>query len=420
MIRSLFVSLFVFLSGASGTSAATATLHAGVARADITPLSGVEQMIGMGGRATRTYEVHDPLQAKVIVLESGAESVAIISLDLIWANSDFMTSVHESIQLETGIDHVVCALTHTHGSGRPADDYYDRVLPLIVDAAKRAHGALEPVDGTYGRRELREGYNRRTVRPDGTVEMLWNNRDRLPTAPVDPEVGVLSLTAKNEDRVVATLVNYSVHPVISMNFDQLIVSADYPGVMARKVEAELGGLCMFLLGAAGDINPFDADMFRYATPAETFAQVELVGHVLAQKVLEASRSTQFTIGRERLSFRQNFIDLVERSDGSNPTPSRRVEVDTLVIGTNFAFAAIPGEPFVELGLDLKRRSPLAATWVVANANDYVGYLPTIQATTEGGYGATSGTQLEVGAGEKLIHAVGVSLHHQAGLVKPLE
>ena len=105
--------------------------------------------------------------------------------------------------------------------------------------------------------------------------------------------------------------------------------------------------------AAGDINPFDADMFRYATPAETFAQVDLVGHVLAQKVLEASRSTQFTIGSERLSFRQNFIDLVERSDGSNPTPSRRAEVDTLVIGTNFAFAAIPGEPFVELGWILR-------------------------------------------------------------------
>lgn len=420
MTRPLFVSLLVFISGASGTSAATDTLNAGGARADITPLSGVEPVIGMGGRAALNYEVHDPLQAKVIVLESEAISVAIISLDLIWADPDFMTSVRESIQLETDIDHVICALTHTHGSGRPVDDYYDRVLPLIVDAAKRAHGALEPVDGTYGRRELQEGYNRRSVKTDGTVEMLWNNRDRRPTAPVDPEVGVLTFTAKNEDRVVTTLVNYSVHPVISMNFDQLIVSADYPGVMARKVEAERGGLCMFLLGAAGDINPFDADMFRYATTAETFAQVELVGHVLAQKVLEASRSTQFAINSERLSFQQNFQDLAERSDGPDAAPSLRVEVDTLVIGTNFGLATIPGEPFVELGLDLKKRSPLAATWVVANANDYFGYLPTIQATTEGGYGATSGTQLEVGAGEKLIHAALVSIHHQAGLVKPLE
>lgn len=377
-------------------------------------------MTGMGGRASAEYEINDPLMAKVVMLESEDEQVALVSLDLIWAETEFMSGVRENIRAATGADNVICALTHTHGSGRPGDDYYERTLPLIVAAARAAQQNLEPADGVYGRRELQEGYNRRAIQANGTVDMLWNNRDRLPTSPTDNEVGVLTFTAQADDRVIATLVNYSVHPVISMNFDRLIVSADYPGVMARKVEAELGGLCVFFLGAAGDINPFDADMFRYATVPEAFAQVELVGHVLAQKVLEASRSTQFAVGQPTLSFEKNFVHLAARSAGPSAPPTREVEVDTLVIGTNFALATIPGEPFVELGLDLKSRSPLAATWVVANANDYVGYLPTIQATTEGGYGATSGTQLEVGAGEKLIHAAVVSLHHQAGLVKPLE
>lgn len=420
MARSLFACLCLVIGSASMAKADESTLQAGVARSDITPLSGVETMTGMGGRVATKYEVHDPLQAKVVVLDSENEKVALVALDLIWTTTQFMTAVRDSIRRETGIENVICALTHTHGSGRPHDEYYERVLPLIVEAAQRAHDNRQPVVGTYGRRELQEGYNRRTVKSDGTVDMLWNNRERIATAPVDTEVGVLTLRSIRDESVIATLVNYSVHPVISMNFSELIVSADYPGVMSRKVEAELGGLCVFLLGAAGDINPFDADMFRYATTAETFAQVELVGHVVAEKVLEASRAPQFAVGDPTLNFRRNYIELRNRAADQNSQETRRAEVDTLVIGDNFALATIPGEPFVELGLDLKKRSPLAATWTVANANDYFGYLPTIQATTEGGYGATSGTQLEVGAGEKLIHAAVVSLHQQAGLVKPLE
>ena len=420
MLRKFLLSSLFLLFGLGASHATSPVLKVGVARADITPLSGTETMIGMGGRVSEEYEINDPLMAKVVMLESGDEQVVLVSLDLIWAETEFMSDLRRNIRTATGADHVICALTHTHGSGRPGEDYYERTLPLITAAAQQAQQNLEPAEGAYGRRELQEGYNRRAIQADGTVDMLWNNRDRLPTSPTDDEVGVLTFTAKADDRVIATLVNYSVHPVISMNFGQLIVSADYPGVMARKVEAELGGLCVFFLGAAGDINPFDADMFRYATVPETFAQVELVGHVLAQKVLEASRSPQFSTGQPRLSFETNLVQLAQRTADQGSETTRAVEVDTLVIGTNFALATIPGEPFVELGLDLKSRSPLAATWVVANANDYVGYLPTIQATTEGGYGATSGTQLEVGAGEKLIHAAVVSLHHQTSLVKPLE
>ncbi|MBT5901023.1 MAG: hypothetical protein HOH58_02820 [Opitutaceae bacterium] len=420
MPRPFLITFAFFLLGLSVSQAANSGLKVGVARTDITPLSGTETMIGMGGRVAEEYAINDPLMAKVVILESSDEQVALVALDLIWAETKFMAAIRDGIRDETGVENVICALTHSHGSGRPTEDFYDRTLPLIIAAAKQAHQNLEPVNGAYGRRELQEGYNRRAVQSDGTVKMLWNNRDRLPTSPTDDEVGVLTFTSTADDRVIATLVNYSVHPVISMNFDQLIVSADYPGVMARKVEAALGGICVFFLGAAGDVNPFDADMFRYATAPEAFAQVELIGHVLAQKVVEASRSTQFSIGKAALSFEKNVINLADRSAGPGATPTRQVEVNTLVIGSNFALATIPGEPFVELGLELKSHSPLAATWVVANANDYVGYLPTIKATTEGGYGATSGTQLEVGAGEKLIHAAVVSLHHQAGFVKPLE
>src|SRR5580693_4288946 len=58
-----------------------AEYRAGIARVDITPPVGHE----MGGYATRTHGstgTHDPLYATVLVIESGANSIALITCDL--------------------------------------------------------------------------------------------------------------------------------------------------------------------------------------------------------------------------------------------------------------------------------------------------------------------------------------------------
>jgi len=396
------------------------SLQVGVAFADITPIAGVDEMVAMGGRQALVHKIHDPLYANAVVFKQGEDRVALVSLDLIWVEPEVLKSIRDGITQETGITQVICAVTHTHGSGRPPVATAAKIIPQAIAAAVEANTTLEPARIGYGHGELHEGYNRRVVKSDGTVEMLWNNRDRLPTSPVDPEVGVLSIKRLRDDSTLATLVNYSVHPVISMNFEELIVSADYPGAMARKVEAELGGRCIFLLGAAGDINPFDADMFRYATEDETVAAIDRLAEKLATVVKQIARDTTVFHANTALSYEQVDVPMALREDGLHGDKSLKVELDTFVIGGRFAMATIAGEPFVELGLKLKRRSPAAATWVIANCNDYHGYIPTTQATTEGGYGAASGTILEVGAGERLINQAVVSIHHQLGLVKPLE
>ncbi len=47
--------------------------------------------------------------------------------------------------------------------------------------------------------------------------------------------------------------------------------------------------------------------------------------------------------------------------------------------------AMPGEPFVELGLRIKRESPFAWTYPVGYAGDHLGYLVTPEAWEAGGY-----------------------------------
>jgi hypothetical protein len=79
-----------------------------------------------------------------------------------------------------------------------------------------------------------------------------------------------------------------------------------------------------------------------------------------------------------------------------------IMVQALRIG-DVGMVAIPCEVFVEIGLDLKRRSPLKPTFVVSLANGYAGYLPTAAHHRLGGYEtwAAKSSFLEVAAAEKI-------------------
>jgi hypothetical protein len=61
-----------------------------------------------------------------------------------------------------------------------------------------------------------------------------------------------------------------------------------------------------------------------------------------------------------------------------------VTIQALRIGT-LGIVAIPCEVFVEIGLDLKARSPFKPTFTIELANGYNGYLPTKAQHALGGY-----------------------------------
>ena len=54
-----------------------------------------------------------------------------------------------------------------------------------------------------------------------------------------------------------------------------------------------------------------------------------------------------------------------------------------------AVVGLPGEFFVEFGLELKRRSPAAQTFIAGLANGSLGYVPTAAAFAQGGYEPTT-------------------------------
>ena len=60
------------------------------------------------------------------------------------------------------------------------------------------------------------------------------------------------------------------------------------------------------------------------------------------------------------------------------------EIQVFRVG-DAAFVALPGEPFVEGGLQIKLASPTYPTYIVHNTSQYVGYIPTKDAFRRGGH-----------------------------------
>jgi len=87
-------------------------------------------------------------------------------------------------------------------------------------------------------------------------------------------------------------------------------------------------------------------------------------------------------------------------------PQRRTQIQAFRIG-DLALVGLPSEVFVEVGLEIKRRSPFGCTLVVELANDSFGYVPTDRAFSEGSY-ETLNSLVAVGTAPAMVEsAVGL-------------
>ena len=81
---------------------------------------------------------------------------------------------------------------------------------------------------------------------------------------------------------------------------------------------------------------------------------------------------------------------------------RTTWIQSLRIG-DVAIVGVPAEYFTKLGLDIKNRSPFRYTYIAELANDWIGYLPDLDAHKLGGYQVWTGFHscAEPGTGERI-------------------
>jgi len=394
-------------------------MRAGFSEVDITPPIGTRKIGWLEEIVAES--VLDPLFARAAVIESGQERIAFIQLDTLSVRWTQVADIRRRVERGHGFpgSRIMVAATHNHAGPAvaktgdvPRDEaYIETMVGKVVAMFGDALANMEDVEiGIASVSEGKLSHNRRTVMRDGLVRTHGSFDD--PNAlfiegPIDPEVAVLAART-HSGQLLGALVNFACHP--TDHGGDTLISAGFPGVLAREMKARGCPVTLFLNGASGNISVSDPPYGGEQKPMEE------VGRTLADDVGRALRSMSFrevvklgarsrtvplpyrriTDDEVRGSVRgaQRFIDsaiydrgmpdLVKRIRERGTQPA---EVQVLSLD-EYALAAVPAEYFVELGLRIKEKSHPRRALVVSCANGMVGYVPHREAFLRGGYETT--------------------------------
>jgi hypothetical protein len=285
--------------------------------------------------------------------------------------------------------------------GPEAEAYLVELERKVFGAIQEAAASMFPARLSVARGSLQLGYNRLLLRDDGRARALFDNLERIPYGPVDPEFVLLRID-DDKGSARAMLVHYAAHAVV-LGPTNCKYSADYPGVLQSKVEQEMKGTqVMFVQGGAGDINPLF--MARSGKEDEDFKVVQKMGELLAAEVLRANRNVNaISPVREPIRARTEVLTFKDRWEKDKTVEAG---ISTVLIGREVAIAAVPGEPMHKLQKMWKEQAdvayPLFYGYTTGAGGGWPGYIPDIRSAAYGGYGADVTTRIEVGAGEKIM------------------
>jgi len=464
-MKKLLIYVFMFFLTATfiAMSAETNVFRAGAARINITPDIGGD-IIG-GFNPFPSKHVHDDLWARCIVLDNGKTRVAFVVCDLLGLGRYLCDEARRLVCEETDIPegNVMISATHTHSAcsalgdrfaTKPElNDYQAFVSRRIRDAVRCAVNNLAPARiGWTAADEPRHVFNRRwflkpgtmPVNPfGGTNDLVKMNPPRAgrdldkPAGPTDPQICLIAVETP-DGKPVALLANYSLHYVGGVKSGD--ISADYYGMFNDRIQQLLGAdrqdppfIAIMSNGTSGNINNID-----FTTKGEKYApyaRMREVAEDVAQAVHKAYKTIQWhdtvplgaAFEEMDIKFRHPTPEQLERAKGIlarvdparkqksleeiyadrtikvNDSPENgRIPLQVFRVG-DLGIGTIPTEVFVEIGLEMKRRSPLKPAFIVSLAHGYFGYLPTVEQHKLGGYETWLGTnRLEIDAAPKIV------------------
>jgi hypothetical protein len=203
-----------------------------------------------------------PFLATALVLSDGEEHVAILDVDAIGFNKEWTDRILDATTALSGLprSRIRFSCTHTHSGpntfrlgiiseGLDMVLSYLESLPLrIASAVWQARQNLKPVRVAVGSGSCDINVNRRFRAPDGSM-VVGRNWDGV----ADRTVSVIRFDDLEENPV-ATILHYACHGT-TMAWQTELFTPDFPGPAREVVEREVGGTCLFLQGAAGNLTP---------------------------------------------------------------------------------------------------------------------------------------------------------------------
>jgi hypothetical protein len=365
----------------------------------VSPLPTPEKgpLAGYGGVRDRKAEaVLDAPEARALVLDEGGLRIALVAVDLIIARPFLRDALAEEGKRH-GIDSVLLVATHTHSgpggylegfaaermtAGSFDPEMPDRLIRAATRALARAVGDLRRV---------------RVAAELGTTDLAENRREK--EGPRETALPVLGLEDLSRTRR-RVLFAYGAHATV-LSPRSRAYSGDYPAA-ARRWLAEQGWEAVFVPGPLGDQKPRspNGDLWPRDVSLQK-AQVVEIGEKLGEAVL--STITTATSHRNvELAAIERWVELPRRRfrrfctlwwlspfvRGSvDSFLSPRVPFHALRVG-DAVLLAVPAEPTSRVGERLRELLPTGQVpFVLAHANDWIGYVVDSERYRRGGYEA---------------------------------
>ncbi len=393
----------------------------------------------------------DELFVRTLALTCGGRKILMSSVDVCEFPVSFSERLTSAISKATDIpEHdIMITATHTHtgpyltasdamgGDAEEIARYDDFLESRLVDGAKLALADLKDSKMGYivGYAPERVAYIRRYRMKDGTTFTCPPINDpniEGPIGTLDQRVNVVRFEREGGKSI--ALVNYGVH-ADTVNGE--LISADWPCYMYETLDKALGIESIYFPGAQGDVGstnvfPRGGDMndteISFDNEMKSPGMARFVGHALAGTVLQVYDKAHFVdvdsidmIRKdifvpanlptpEEMPLARKYKELHE-AGRDDEIPFKAMQLTTVVaealrmcemeggpeeirlpltglrIG-NIAFVGIPGEPFTEIGVQIKDSTdgfdmilPCALT------GGCEGYFPMESAYAEGGYEA---------------------------------
>ena len=357
---------------------------------------------------------------------------------------------------------------------QPSEAYLEFLTRRIADSVRMSVARLQPARLGFGfGQESRIAFNRRyEMKPGSVPPNPFGGIDRVrtnpgignpnvirPVGPIDPTVGVLSVQTE-AGKPLGLVGNYSLHYVGGVRPGH--VSADYFAHWAAKMTRRMGVsvgpgessfVAMLTNGAQGDINNINV-LGGKAEREPPYVKMAQVAGVLADESARVLASIRYSDTVE-LGASQEWLTLNVRLPTADEVQTARKLLgnapllnvprdkqfremplvyarETVIMAETFpkqeqapvqalrigdvGLCAFAGEPFVELGLEVRKKSPFRQNFLLGLSNHHIGYLPTAAAFEQGGYETwrAKTSYLEKEAGAKMVAAMLRRLESLAG------
>lgn len=410
----LLTVLFVVANAMLSATAGDTAWKVGLAEVKITP----EWPTTMSGYAARTKpfeKVAADLYAKVLALEDGqGKRGVLVTSDLLGFPADVAEPICERLSKSTGLkrEQVLLNSSHTHagpsvgarlpakepaGEAQRTQEYTRQLQAKVVAAVEKALLQLQPAKLSMGTGVIPFAMNRREFTPDRVI--LGVN----PRGLADRSVPVLRID-RPDGTMIAVLFGAGTHGT-TLGGDNLQLCGDYAGfAQANLKQMYPKAQAMFMLGCAGDSNPYPRGTMTLAEQhGRTLA--EEVSRVLAGKLRPIKGPLKIAFDRADVPLKSMPRDELTKISMKKGHPQKFAADQMLAVldkgdklptsypcpltvwqfGGDLTLVGLSGEVVVDYVTFLEKALGPNHLWIAGYCNDVFGYLPSARVLAEGGY-----------------------------------